>query len=72
MLDQRYGSIRAADEPIGRLPVEEVPLDLVVFRSTHCDRLIIGCQKLRYETPGGELWIELQGLVNEGEVLEAR
>ena len=72
MLDERYGSIRAADEPIGRLPVEEVPLDLLVFRSTHYDRPMIGCVKLRYETPGGELRIELQGLVNEGEVLEAR
>lgn len=72
VLEQRYGSIRDADEPIGWLPADGAPVDLLVFRATQYGRPMIGTLELRSETPGGSVWIELRGLVDEGEVLLAR
>ncbi len=69
VLQQRYGSLRTADEPSGWLPVEDPVKGMLVFRANQYGRPMIGALELDHETPGGQLWIQLQGLVNEGEVL---
>ncbi len=69
VLTQRYGSLRAADEPPGWLPASEPLPENFVFRGTQYGRPMIGCFEIGYTTPGGELWVELRGLVDEGEVL---
>jgi hypothetical protein len=72
VLQQRYGSLRAKDEPLGWLPAEEPPQENYVFSGTQYGRPMIGCFEVGYTTPGGELWVRLLGLVDEGEVLRAQ
>lgn len=72
VLEQRYGSSREADEPLGWLPSEGMPHSLLVFRATQYGRPMLGCFEVQYTTPGGELGVRLSGLVDEGEPLEVR
>lgn len=72
VLTQRYGSLRASDEPPGWLPVEAPLEGAPVFRGTQYGRPMIGCFEIGYTTPGGELWVRLMGLVDEGEVLRVQ
>jgi hypothetical protein len=72
VLTQKYGSLRTADEPLGWLPAEEPIEGVFVFRGTQYGRPMIGCVEIGYTTPGGELWVRLLGLVDEGEVLRAQ
>lgn len=69
VLQQRYGSLRAQDEPPGWLPADAPPQENYVFRGTQYGRPMLGCFEVGYTTPGGELWVRLLGLVEEGEVL---
>lgn len=69
VLTQKYGTIRTADEPPGWLPASEPLQENFVFRGTQYGRPMIGCFEVGYTTPGGELWVRLMGLVDEGEVL---
>jgi len=69
VLSQRYGALRTADEPPGWLPASEPLQENFVFRGTQYGRPVIGCFEVGYTTPGGELWVRLMGLVDEGEVL---
>jgi len=43
---------------------------MLVYRTMQEGRPMLGCFELGSATPGGELWINPQGLVNEGEVLQ--
>lgn len=70
VLTQRYGSLRAEDEPIGWLPMEDLHEGALVFRATQYGRPMIGCFEISYTTPGGELGVRLMGLVDEGQVLQ--
>jgi hypothetical protein len=72
VLKQRYGSLREADEPIGWLPAEEPLQGALVFHSTQYGRPMVGCFEVGYTTPGGELRVTLQGLVDEGAVLKVQ
>jgi hypothetical protein len=72
LLEQHYGRIRAADEPIGWLPVGDPMQGLLVFRATQYGRPMIGALELHADTPGGRTWVQLQGLVEEGQVLQVR
>jgi len=49
-------------------PLEGAP----VFRGTQYGRPMIGCFEIDHTTPGGELWVRLMGLVDEGEVLRVQ
>lgn len=69
VLTQRYGSWRAADEPLGWLPADDALDGALVFRATQYGRPVIGCFEITYTLPGGELGVRLQGLVEEGESL---
>lgn len=71
VLQQRYGRVRTADEPIGWLPADEAPRGMLVFLATQYGRPMMGCFEIGYTTPGGELWVRLMGLVDEGQVLRA-
>ena len=71
VLTQRYGSLRTADEPMGWLPASEPLPENFVFRGNQYGRPMIGCFEIGHTTPGGELWVRLMGLVDEGEVLRA-
>jgi hypothetical protein len=72
VLMQRYGSLRTADEPLGWLPATELLPENIVFRGTQYGRPMIGCFEIGYTTPGGELWVRLMSLVDEGEVLRVQ
>lgn len=72
VLTQKYGSLRTEDEPPGWLPVSEPVPENFVFRGTQYGRPMIGCFEIGYTTPGGELWVRLMGLVDEGEVLRVQ
>jgi hypothetical protein len=72
VLTQKYGSLRTADEPPGWLPASEPLPENFVFRGTQYGRPMIGCFEIGYTTPGGELWVRLMGLVDEGEVLRVQ
>lgn len=72
VLTQRCGSLRTADEPTGWLPASAPLPETFVFRGTQYGRPMIGCFEIGYTTPGGELWVRLMGLVDEGEVLRVQ
>jgi hypothetical protein len=72
VLQQNYGSLRTADEPMGWLPATEPLPENLVFRGTQYGRPMIGCFEIGYTTPGGELWVRLMGLEDEGKVLRAQ
>lgn len=72
VLHQRYGSLRAKDEPLGWLPADEPLQENYVFRGTQYGRPMVGCFEVGYTTPGGELWVRLLGLVEEGQSLRAQ
>ncbi len=72
VLMQRYGSLRTADEPLGWLPASELLPENFAFRGTQYGRPMIGCFEIGYTTPGGELWVRLMSLVDEGEVLRVQ
>ena len=69
VLSQRYGALRTADEPPGWLPATLPLPENFVFRGIQYGRPMVGCFEVGYTTPGGELWVRLMGLVDEGEVL---
>ena len=69
VLTQKYGSLRAADEPPGWLPSNEPLQENFVFRGAQYGRPMLGCFEVSYTTPGGQLGVRLLGLVEEGEVL---
>ena len=72
VLQRRYGSLRAADEPVGWLPATEPLLGNYVFRGKQYGRPMLGCFEMHYTSPGGELRVRLLNLVDEGQVLEVR
>ena len=69
VLSQRYGALRTADEPPGWLPATLPLPENFVFRGIQYGRPMVGCFEVGYTTPGGELWVRMMGLVDEGEVL---
>ncbi|MBL7952777.1 MAG: hypothetical protein JNM62_13780 [Flavobacteriales bacterium] len=72
VLEQRYGAIRTPDEEIGWLPSADVMEGLFVFRAAQYGRPVVGAFEIEYETPGGQVGVRMQGLAEEGDVLNVR
>jgi hypothetical protein len=69
-LEQRFGFGPDYGEDMGWYRPEPFITEMLVFRTAQYGRPMIGSFELGNATPGGEMWINPQGLVNEGEVLK--
>jgi len=71
-LEQRFGTGPEHGDDAGWQRPEPIITDMLVYRTTEHGRPMLGCFELGAATPGGELWINPQGFVNEGEVLKVQ